>query len=125
MGARCGETVRANLREHQANERTFLGWMRTCIAIIAFGFVLERFSFLLRSLAPNANPAVPMTRVAVVGIGLIWLGTVMIPVSLWRFLVEARNIDKPVETRTGNWPVVLLAVLLTAVGIYMALVSGL
>ena len=99
--------------------------MRTCIAIIAFGFVLERFSFLLRSLAPNANPAVPMIRITIVGTGLIWLGTVMIPVSLWRFLAEARNIDKPVETGTENWPVVLLAVLLTVVGIYMALVVGL
>jgi len=116
--------MRANLREHQGNELTFLGWTRTCIAIIAFGFVLERFSLFLRFVSPNANAAIPMARAGVVGTGLIWLGTVLIPVSLWRFLVEARHIDQPVETRTGNWPVVLLAILLTAVGVYLALIVG-
>ncbi|MFS8836898.1 DUF202 domain-containing protein, partial [Synechococcus sp. WC101] len=27
-------------REHQANERTFLAWLRTSVALIAFGFAL-------------------------------------------------------------------------------------
>jgi len=114
--------VRTNLREHQGNELLFLGWMRTCIAIIAFGFVLERFSLFLRFVAPNANAVMPMERAGVVGTGLIWFGTALIPMSLWRFLVEARHIDKPVETKTGNWPVVLLAILLTAVGVFLALI---
>ena len=26
-----------------ANERTFLAWIRTCIGIMAFGFVIEKF----------------------------------------------------------------------------------
>ena len=28
-----------------ANERTFLAWIRTSIAIMAFGIVIERFAF--------------------------------------------------------------------------------
>jgi putative membrane protein len=32
---------------HLANERTFLSWLRTCIALIALGFVLARFGFFL------------------------------------------------------------------------------
>lgn len=31
-----------DLREHLAAERTFLAWIRTALAIIAFGFVLGR-----------------------------------------------------------------------------------
>lgn len=31
-----------------ANERTFLAWLRTCIAIIGLGFVVARFSLFLR-----------------------------------------------------------------------------
>ena len=46
--------MRPNLREHQANERTFLAWLRTSIAIIAFGFVLERFSLFVKYLAPGS-----------------------------------------------------------------------
>ncbi len=30
-------------REHQANERTFLAWLRTSITLISFGLVLARF----------------------------------------------------------------------------------
>ena len=32
-----------NRRVHMANERTFLAWIRTCIGIMAFGFVIEKF----------------------------------------------------------------------------------
>jgi len=40
--------------DHSANERTFLAWVRTGIAIIAFGFVVERFNLFLLALA-NAS----------------------------------------------------------------------
>ena len=29
--------------DHAANERTFLAWVRTAIAIMAFGFLVEKF----------------------------------------------------------------------------------
>jgi Domain of unknown function (DUF202) len=32
-----------NFADHSANERTFLAWVRTAIAVMAFGFVVERF----------------------------------------------------------------------------------
>jgi uncharacterized membrane protein YidH (DUF202 family) len=39
--------------DHAANERTFLGWVRTGIAVIAFEFVIEKFNlFALPSQAP-------------------------------------------------------------------------
>jgi uncharacterized membrane protein YidH (DUF202 family) len=31
-----------------ANERTFLAWIRTAIGIMAFGFVVEKFSLFLK-----------------------------------------------------------------------------
>jgi hypothetical protein len=43
---RCG--IKVHLRDgygdHAANERTFLSWVRTAIAVIAFGFVIEKFN---------------------------------------------------------------------------------
>jgi uncharacterized membrane protein YidH (DUF202 family) len=30
--------------DHAANGRTFLAWVRTGIAVIAFGFVIEKFN---------------------------------------------------------------------------------
>jgi hypothetical protein len=37
--------------DHAANERTFLAWIRTGIAVIAFGFLVEKFNLFLLTLA--------------------------------------------------------------------------
>jgi putative membrane protein len=33
--------------DHAANERTFLAWVRTAIAVMAFGFLVEKFDLFL------------------------------------------------------------------------------
>lgn len=40
-----------NIRDHLANERTFLAWVRTSIGIMAFGFVVEKFSLFIKEAA--------------------------------------------------------------------------
>ena len=40
--------------DHAANERTFLAWLRTSIAVIAFGFVVEKLNLLALTL-PSAT----------------------------------------------------------------------
>ena len=117
------EALRPNLREHQANERTFLAWLRTSVAIIAFGFVVERFSLFVKYLAPGAEVNLTHPRTGLIGAALIWLGTVLIPVSLWRFLIQQRHIDKPSDTTSGNWPIIALAIILATVGVYLALAA--
>jgi putative membrane protein len=37
-------------QQHLANERTFLSWLRTSIALIGLGFIIARFVFFLREL---------------------------------------------------------------------------
>ncbi|HTT80266.1 MAG TPA: DUF202 domain-containing protein [Stellaceae bacterium] len=41
--------------DHAANERTFLAWVRTGIAVVAFGSVIEKFNLFLQTLA-TASP---------------------------------------------------------------------
>lgn len=38
------------LRDHLANERTLLAWLRTSVAMIGLGFVVAKFGLLLREL---------------------------------------------------------------------------
>jgi len=38
-------------REHLANERTFLAWIRTSIALMGFGFVIVKFTLFLKQLS--------------------------------------------------------------------------
>ena len=44
--ATSGDPNRA--RDHLANERTFLAWLRTGVAIIVFGFAIGRFAIAMR-----------------------------------------------------------------------------
>jgi len=37
--------------DHAANERTFLVWLRTSIAVIAFGFLIEKFNLFALTMA--------------------------------------------------------------------------
>src|SRR3981081_1107035 len=48
-----------NYTNHAANERTFLAWMRTGLAVAAFGFFLAKLDLLLDALAGARLPHVP------------------------------------------------------------------
>ena len=41
--------------DHAANERTFLAWVRTGIAVIAFGFVIEKFNLFVLTVASSTS----------------------------------------------------------------------
>jgi len=86
-----------NFSDHAANERTFLAWVRTSIAVIAFGFLVERFDLFLAFMAPTAGKAGRVIARSgfgnMAGLVLIILGIVMIAVSAARFVRTAREID--------------------------------
>ena len=95
-----------NFGDHAANERTFLAWVRTAIAVMAFGFLVERFNLFLRIAAaelgrvPGAPAAVAGQGQAVgqgfghaVGLAVIFLGTLMIVLAAARFVRLSRAID--------------------------------
>lgn len=47
-------------RDHLANERTFLAWLRTSVAIVVFGFAIGRFAIAMRQLtAFQGNVSLP------------------------------------------------------------------
>lgn len=86
-----------NFRDHAANERTFLAWVRTSIAVMAFGFIVEKFDLFLEIAAPTlAVRALPWRGQRfgnIVGLVLIVLGTTMVAVAMLRFLRDAKAID--------------------------------
>lgn len=76
-------------REHQANERTFLAWLRTSIALIGFGFAIARFGIFLRqfSVAINqeATPLHPVFNSQSLGLCLVIVGVLAIALAAWRY----------------------------------------
>ena len=83
--------------DHAANERTFLAWVRTAIAIMAFGFLVEKFDLFLRiagkSLAARSLPAGGQIVGNVAGLLLILLGGAMMVFAAIRFRKTALDID--------------------------------
>jgi putative membrane protein len=85
--------------DHAANERTFLAWIRTAIAVMAFGFLVERFDLFLQiagqTLARHALTPTGQLVGNVAGLILIALGAATIVLSIWRFRRTAAAIDSP------------------------------
>lgn len=83
--------------DHAANERTFLAWVRTGIAVIAFGFVVEKFNLFLLTME-GANPTGMQQRLLRQGLpgplsrdhgfALILVGVALIVAATVRFLLE-------------------------------------
>ena len=59
-------------RDHLANERTFLAWVRTGAAIVVFGFAIGRFSIAMRQLAAFSGHTVRTAGLSV------WMGAASI-----------------------------------------------
>src|SRR3982074_1145339 len=84
--------------DHSANERTFLAWVRTSIAVMAFGFLVEKFDLFLEFAAPSLagrTPSLPGQKFGnIAGLAFIVLGTVMVGIAAARFVMTAKKIDR-------------------------------
>ena len=92
--------------DHAANERTFLAWVRTGIAVIAFGFVVAKFNIFVATIASAtlanseqrqefAHLSGPLGRYG--GLALIVGGIMLIVLSTMRFVRTTRLLDDPRE----------------------------
>ena len=81
--------VTSRQREHQANERTFLAWLRTSIALIGFGFAIARFGLFLRQIqvAVTQKPVETNSFFTSenLGVTLVIFGIVVICLAAWRY----------------------------------------
>jgi len=122
-------TMIRNFTEHSANERTFLAWIRTGIAVIAFGFVLEKFNlFILASTSTAASEvgrtirtdqlAGPLGRYE--GLALMLVGIILIAVAGVRFVRTTRLLDaaEPQEVSGVRTEVIIAVVLIVLVATY-------
>ncbi|MEW6437971.1 MAG: DUF202 domain-containing protein [Pseudomonadota bacterium] len=84
--------------DHAANERTFLAWVRTAIAVVAFGFLIERFDLFLRFAArdmPHVAQPAHAGAANFIGILFVVIGLAMIVIATLRFFRTEKEIDAP------------------------------
>jgi putative membrane protein len=106
--------------DHAANERTFLAWVRTAIAVMAFGFLVEKFDLFLEIAAKSSGvraPAGGQLLANIAGLALIALGGATMVLAIVRFRRTSLAIDSAERCPgTGEEMDVALAGLLAVLG---------
>lgn len=112
-----------------AAERSLLAWNRTCLAMMGFGFVIERFGLLLRLMNPLAVHQVSRGASFWIGLVLVLFSAVLAVLSTMSFSAVVATIapqDRP-ATRfaklalIANLGVAVVGILLAA---YLALAAA-
>jgi putative membrane protein len=107
-------------RVYFAAERTMLAWLRTGIAIMAFGFVVARFGLFLRLLQAQGGPVRPHGISPYLGTALVVLGVLATAggaVQYQRFRHTLRPSNIPASSSPGfvlglSWALVLIGLAL-------------
>lgn len=111
--------------EHLANERTLLAWVRTAIGVMAFGFVVVKFSLFLRQMAAitGVQAAVADNRVSgPVGMLLVVAGVCSLLFGTWRYYQTERRLrsgEYRHDSRVLYAFIILLLVLSIVIIVYL------
>lgn len=85
-----------NARDHLANERTLLAWIRTSIGIMAFGFVVVKFSLFVKqiSLLLGKNPIIPQHGYSsMIGVFLVAVGAIVLILSYLKYKQTEKQLN--------------------------------
>ena len=117
----------SNRRDHMANERTFLAWIRTSIGIMAFGFVVEKFALFIKKLSyflgkSNAFEVAPSSvgYSSIFGIVLVAMGALMGILAFVRYKKVEREIDEDTYKPSVILDI-LVAMGILAIGIFLVI----
>ena len=124
----------AGYTDHAANERTYLAWVRTGIAVIAFGFLIEKFNlFLLSIAAVGLGSETHHSQLAALsgsigrydGLALIFGGVGLVILATARFMRITRLLDDSQmhtasSVRTELILSAALVIVVTSYSVYLA-----
>ena len=105
-----------------AAERTLLAWQRTSIALMGFGFVVERFGLFLQVVAHQPQSGGQRSFSLAAGVLLLLLGAAVALISARQFRQVAKNLD-PAVIPPGYWTRVgvVLNILIAMIALGLAL----
>jgi len=109
---KVGPEYVSRVREHLANERTYLAWMRSAIALMGFGVVIVRLRAFHPPLVPHPGTGWKL------GLVFSLVGLVTVLLSTGHYFAVRRDIDEDTYEPADRWVILFsLAVLLLGAGV--------
>jgi putative membrane protein len=109
--------------DHLANERTFLAWIRTGIGIMAFGFVVVKFSLFIKQLAVilgDKTAVQPKGYSSITGIILVAFGMLTIVFAYLRYRSTEKQLDKG-NYRQSGFLISAVTLFIFGIGLFLLL----
>jgi putative membrane protein len=106
-------------RDHAANERTLLAWIRTGIALMAFGFAIARFGLFLSEMAQIGKMPVRGG-----GHGSAWFGVALVTLGLVTNAAATLRYERVREALEEQRAISMSPVLVHVLGIGSVLVAA-
>ena len=108
----------ASASDHLANERTYLAWIRTSIGIMAFGFVVVKFSIFVRQISlllGHDQPVHPTQHSGLLGLSFVIVGTLVSILAYLRYQNSKKQLESGVYQQSS--------ILIKLITIFIFLVS--
>lgn len=109
--------------DHLANERTFLAWIRTSVALMGFGFVIVKFALFIQQITIALGQKTVIQgkgHSAIIGVIMVAFGAIMATLAFLRY----RNIEKQLSTNSyfpSQWLSVLVTLTIVIASILLVL----
>jgi putative membrane protein len=102
----------SRVRDHLANERTYLAWMRTAISLLGFGVVIVRLRALHSPLLPRLGISWKL------GLLFSLVGLVTVLLSTQHYFAVRHDIDEDTYEPADRWVILFsLAVVILGAGV--------
>jgi putative membrane protein len=118
-----------NPSDHLANERTFLAWIRTSVAIMGFGFVVVKFALFIKQISfaiTDKQAILPKGHSNEIGILLVVLGAFITLYAYVRYSITEKQLINKVY-KPSSVPALILTLAIVIIGVLLAvyLIPGL
>lgn len=105
----------SRVRDHLANERTFLAWIRTGIAMMGFGVVIARLRYLFPA-GELLPPSRGIVHAANIGLMFAGIGLLMVVISFLRYRAVQQQLREQ-RYRSSDTLLLLLTGVIAILGI--------